>query len=92
MPKIIITVDEAKCIRCLDCVEVCPRDVFDFNEKMKKVVLLNENECIICRQCLELCTTEAISIEGALRFKPKNVPPYARKERVLGYYPYYEVI
>jgi NAD-dependent dihydropyrimidine dehydrogenase PreA subunit len=67
-------------------------DVFNFDEKTKKLVLPNENECIVCRQCLELCTTGAISLEGALQFKPKQVSPHARKERVLGYYPYYEVI
>jgi NAD-dependent dihydropyrimidine dehydrogenase PreA subunit len=92
MPKITITVDEAKCIRCLNCVEVCPREVFDFDEKTRRVTLPNETECIHCRQCLELCDAGAISIDGVLRWKPKSIPPFAKKERILGYYPYYEVI
>lgn len=58
-------VDEDKCQACEECVDVCPVDVYEIQEKGgKKVsVAVNEEECIGCESCVEVCEEDAITIE-----------------------------
>lgn len=47
--------DLNKCIGCMNCIEVCPMDVFRFdNEQMKSVIAYPEN-CQTCGQCFMNC-------------------------------------
>lgn len=56
-----ITVDQAKCIGCGRCTEICP-DAFKLNENGKSEVINNEkNDCAM--QAADECPTEAIFVE-----------------------------
>ncbi len=67
-----ITIDDADCIGCRKCVEVCPEDVYtlerrpgetDPNREFKSVAVAPE-KCILCLSCLEICAKDAIFIYG----------------------------
>ena len=53
-------VNDEKCIGCEECVEVCPVDVYEIQEK--KSVPVNGEECIGCESCIEVCEQNAITV------------------------------
>ena len=54
-------VDKAKCTGCGTCLDVCPMEVFDLEDK--KAVVKKENECIGCKACEVQCPEKAIIVE-----------------------------
>lgn len=52
--------DLSKCIGCETCVNTCPRDVFRFNDTMKKSVIAYPEECQTCGMCYLYCPTGSI--------------------------------
>ena len=53
------TVVKNKCNGCGTCLDVCPMDVFELNEKAE---VKNADECIGCRACELQCPEQAITI------------------------------
>jgi DNA-directed RNA polymerase subunit D len=58
----IIKIDSEKCNLCMDCVESCPRNVFE--NKRKKVLISKVEDCILCKSCVETCKKNAITVSG----------------------------
>lgn len=54
-------IDEAKCVGCEECVDVCPTEVFELEDGKAKTV--NAEECLGCESCIEVCEESAIVIE-----------------------------
>lgn len=55
--KLRISCDEAKCIHCGKCIEVCPMDVeVNSNSRNRK----NATECILCQKCKKACPVKAL--------------------------------
>lgn len=70
---------ESSCIKCNQCVEVCPFDAIkpDFSTRV--------TDCTLCRSCGGVCPTQAISFVPRWRsiaLKDKNDPP--TNETVIG--------
>lgn len=55
-----INIDQDKCIGCKICIDVCPQDVIDIEDK--KAFLKNRDNCIECGACKMNCPTNAISV------------------------------
>jgi NAD-dependent dihydropyrimidine dehydrogenase PreA subunit len=55
-----VEVDKEKCEGCEDCIETCPVDVFEMQDK--KSVPVNADECIGCESCTEVCEKDAITV------------------------------
>lgn len=59
--EIKLKIDQASCIRCGRCVQVCPSCIFVQEEKNSIVQLVNTPSCIGCGHCVAICPKDAIS-------------------------------
>lgn len=60
------TVDNDLCIGDRECVEVCPKDVFDWDEDNAKPIVARPENCIEgCDECAKACPVEAIKMPSA---------------------------
>ena len=59
-----VKIDEEKCTGCGTCIDTCPVEVFELQEKEGKTlsVVVAEDECIVCRACEVQCSEEAIEV------------------------------
>ncbi len=57
-----IKLEREKCIGCKVCIEVCPRNLYKFNENDKKVDLLNSENCINCNACVKRCLAHCLEL------------------------------
>ncbi|MFX1329286.1 MAG: HgcAB-like fusion protein [Promethearchaeota archaeon] len=57
-----IKLEREKCIGCKVCIDVCPRNLYLFNEKDKKVDLHNSERCINCNACVKRCLARCLEI------------------------------
>jgi NAD-dependent dihydropyrimidine dehydrogenase PreA subunit len=53
-----------KCISCGKCVEVCPRDVFDFADKKARIA--QKDLCMECGACALNCPENAIEVSAGV--------------------------
>ena len=72
-------IDPALCINCMQCVLVCPRDVFAaVRGQVKTVVAVNPEQCEECLACYKQCPTDAIfNRSGKVKGDVKSVPNLA---------------
>jgi len=56
-------IDYEKCNYCMDCVKVCPHNVFECREsEEKKLVVANTENCVVfCKACAKVCGPDALS-------------------------------
>jgi NAD-dependent dihydropyrimidine dehydrogenase PreA subunit len=59
-----INIEREKCIGCKVCIEVCPRNLYSFNEKDNKVDLINADNCINCNACVKRCLAVCLKIDN----------------------------
>jgi adenylylsulfate reductase subunit B len=59
MPPVI---DETKCSRCGNCVEVCAEDVYFASEAGEVPEVTYPDFCFHCNCCVEECPEEAIGL------------------------------
>lgn len=58
----VVRVDLNKCIGCENCVNICPLDVFYFDEEAHKSVIAYPENCQSCGQCYLNCQGRALGI------------------------------
>ena len=56
-----VEVNAEKCVGCGECVDICPVEVFEFQDE--KSVPVNAEECLGCESCIEVCEEGAITVE-----------------------------
>ncbi len=59
MPQIVI--HDAACRGCHMCVDVCPTDVFLFDETARRAAVGEAGDCIACLSCAYECPSGAIT-------------------------------
>ena len=57
-----IKLEREKCIGCKVRIEVCPRDLYKFNESENKAVIHNPENCINCNACVNRCLGNCLKI------------------------------
>ena len=61
-PRAVAVIDEAWCIGCTLCLDVCPTDaIFGSNKLMHTVI---EPHCTGCELCIAVCPVDCISLEN----------------------------
>ena len=61
-PRAVAVIDEAWCIGCTLCLDVCPTDaIFGSNKLMHTVI---EPHCTGCELCIPVCPVDCISLEN----------------------------
>lgn len=67
----LITVDE-NCEACKKCVDACPRNVLEYDEKSNEIIIIDTENCSMCKTCMRECEQNAIHVdaqEGKFIFK-----------------------
>jgi NAD-dependent dihydropyrimidine dehydrogenase PreA subunit len=62
--KIKISLDDKACRACQLCVDVCPVEVFSFDDVKKVASVKKESNCIGCMSCYYICPSTCIELEG----------------------------
>ncbi len=60
--RIYPVIDQARCTKCLVCVNNCPTKTINYDRDKKKVEI-DKKDCISCFCCHELCEYDAIRLE-----------------------------
>jgi ferredoxin len=64
---ITLELDEARCIGCGMCVEVCPHGVFGMSDGPKaRARIVDRDRCMECGACARNCPTEAIAASSGV--------------------------
>lgn len=56
----VITLDETKCNKCGECVNVCPVEIY--KREGDRIVVGPSDECSFCQSCISVCEPVAITI------------------------------
>ena len=56
------TVDLDTCIGDRECVEVCTKNVYDWDEDNAKPTVARPDDCDACLDCVKACPVEAITV------------------------------
>ncbi|MDF1539577.1 MAG: 4Fe-4S binding protein [Candidatus Thorarchaeota archaeon] len=72
MSKIILTRDKEACVKCGECVDVCPHSGENSLVEAHVIIqnpgeipeIANHENCIGCLSCKDTCRSEAILVEG----------------------------
>ncbi len=62
----VATVDNARCIGCLLCVQICPYKAIDTQvlRDGRTVAVVNESLCRACGLCIAACRPKAVNLRG----------------------------
>ena len=55
--------NHSRCIKCEDCIKICPADALSFSKNSRRKVEINYKKCIRCYCCHEVCPADAIKIK-----------------------------
>ncbi len=72
-----ITVDDKACVSCTLCAEICPTDVFVWDEEAGLPKVDKPAECFGCLSCSEICPPHCISHAGVELAESHYHDPYA---------------
>ena len=59
-----LSYEPEKCTGCRRCIEVCPRAVFEMQDKKARIT--DKDRCIECGACANNCQYEAISVDAGV--------------------------
>jgi NAD-dependent dihydropyrimidine dehydrogenase PreA subunit len=72
-----IAIDEKACVSCTLCEEICPTDVFVWDENQGVPKVERPGECFGCLSCSEICPPHCISHDGVELAESHYHDPYA---------------
>ena len=72
-----ISVDEKACVACSLCAEMCPTDVFVWDEDKGVPEVAKPAECFGCLSCSEICPPHCITHKGVDLAESHYHDPYA---------------
>ena len=81
-------VDQAKCIRCGECVKECPVNILVIGDSVPFIADGRSGDCIGCQHCLAVCPEGAVSVLGlrpddSYRLDGSDMVSYLQIDRLL---------
>ena len=64
-----IKIHEQSCRGCRLCVDICPTNIFDYDEEKHRALIRYPEDCIACLSCAYICPSGAITHEGCHEVK-----------------------
>jgi ferredoxin len=64
MKPLEIAIHERACRGCEICVDICPTNVFRFDEEQRVCKVEHVEDCIACLSCSYICPSHAITHSG----------------------------
>jgi NAD-dependent dihydropyrimidine dehydrogenase PreA subunit len=77
-----LELDQAACIGCGRCVEVCPHQVFALAEK--RAAISDLDACMECGACAKNCPVAAIRIDAGVGCASGLINEWLRERRIRG--------
>lgn len=68
MPK--VTIEDTGCRGCTMCVDICPVDVFDFDEAAFIAKSTRPDDCIGCLSCVYVCPSRCVEVADVEMLRP----------------------
>lgn len=59
LPGVTPYTDPKKCVRCMECVKICPTNAIDSNNPL----FIDKKKCIKCSACVKICPYNAITLD-----------------------------
>ena len=77
-----LELDRALCVGCGRCLEVCPHQVFEMDEKRAKVV--DKDACMECGACALNCPVAALSVDAGVGCASGMITEWLREKKIRG--------
>jgi len=78
-----LELDEALCVGCGRCLEVCPHQVFEMEEKRARVA--DKDACMECGACALNCPVTAISVDSGVGCASGMINEWLREKNIRGF-------
>jgi len=65
-----VHIDEPGCRGCTLCVDVCPVEVFDYQEERGLASVRHQERCIGCLSCAYACPSQCVEVSDYLALRP----------------------
>jgi ferredoxin len=65
-----VRIQDRGCRGCTLCVDLCPVDVFDFDEGRQLALVARAQDCIGCLSCRYACPSACIEVDGIEELRP----------------------
>ena len=75
-----LKLDQAACIGCGRCLEVCPHQVFSLAEK--KASLMDRDACMECGACALNCPVKAITVDAGVGCASGMINEWLRERKL----------
>jgi NAD-dependent dihydropyrimidine dehydrogenase PreA subunit len=75
-----LELDQAACIDCGRCAEVCPHQVFTLAEKLARITDLDA--CMECGACALNCPVKAITVDAGVGCASGLINEWLRERRI----------
>lgn len=65
-----VTIEDKGCRGCTLCVDICPVDVFDYDNGANLAKVARAEDCIACLSCFYLCPSQCIALTELEHLRP----------------------
>lgn len=65
-----VTLEDRGCRGCTLCVDICPVDVFDYNQAEDMAKVARTEDCIGCLSCVYICPSQCVAVADVEEMRP----------------------
>lgn len=76
-----VKLDDAACVGCSRCLEVCPHQVFSLRDR--KAALVDADACMECGACAKNCPVAAITVDAGVGCASGIIKEWLRERKLI---------